>query len=54
MCAVSETRSQPHLASVKGQEVKANLTKIVKFEVEHIGSEGKNIQRESKFTSLYV
>ena len=38
MCAVSETRSQPHLTSVKGQEVKANLTKIVKFEVEHIGS----------------
>ena len=40
VCFVGETRSQPHLvASVKEQEVKANLTKIVKFKVEHIGSE---------------
>jgi len=34
--------------------VKANLTKIVKSKVQHIGSEGKNVQRESKFTSLQV
>ena len=53
MCAVSETRSQPYLTSVKGQEVKANLTKIVKFGVEHTGSEGK-MSKGSQSSQAYM